>query len=246
VFPLKENTPQYLFLIGFDDMIGNKFWYETHMHTSEVSRCAVNTAAEQVRAYKDRGYAGIIITDHFVNGYSTCPRNAPWDVRMKHIISGYTAAKTEGDILGLDVFLGWEFTVKGSDFLTYGLDLDFLVAHPRLDKLSVEKYSALVRENGGYIAQAHPYRDAYYIENKWPVDPKLLDGVEIFNASDSASSNKRALNFATEHDLSVQAGSDSHSVQNHFSSGIKLKQKAKNIHDIIEALKAKEVTLVLP
>jgi len=51
-----------------------EFLYETHMHTSEVSACAVISAEQQVAAYKKRGYCGIISTDHFINGYSTCPK----------------------------------------------------------------------------------------------------------------------------------------------------------------------------
>ena len=99
------------------------FKYETHMHTSEVSACAVSPAAEQVRAYSARGYAGVIVTDHFINGFSTCPGKLPWDKKMKHIVSGYELAKKAGDKYGMDVFLGWEFTIRGSDFLTYGLAL---------------------------------------------------------------------------------------------------------------------------
>ena len=143
-----------------------EYLYETHMHTSEVSACANSTAVEQVCAYHNRGYAGIIVTDHFINGYSTCPTNLPWAQKMEHIVSGYESAKTAGEHCGLAVFLGWEFRIRGADFLTYGLDLDFLLAHPGLDQLEIEAYSALVRASGGYLAQAHPFRDACYIEHK--------------------------------------------------------------------------------
>ena len=40
--------------------------YETHLHTSEASACAVFSAVEQVRSYKAAGYDGIIVTDHFL------------------------------------------------------------------------------------------------------------------------------------------------------------------------------------
>ena len=35
--------------------------YETHCHTSQVSRCAKSTGAEMARKYKEIGYTGIIV-----------------------------------------------------------------------------------------------------------------------------------------------------------------------------------------
>ena len=220
-----------------------EFLYETHMHTSEVSRCAVSTAAQQVIAYKKRGYTGIIITDHFVNGYTNCPKDLPWEKKMNFVVSGYNEAKKAGDIHGLDVFLGWEFTVRGADFLTYGLGMDFLLENPNLDRLSIEAYSTLVRKYGGYLAQAHPYRDEYYIEHNYPVDPNLIDGVEVYNSMDKKTINAKAMAFAKEHDLPMQSGSDSHSSGTTHYRGIILKRKARSINDIIKAIKAREVVL---
>jgi len=214
------------------------------MHTAEVSACAVKFAAQQVAAYKDRGYTGIIITDHFVNGYSTCPKDLPWEKRMRHIVSGYEEAKKTGDKLDLDVFLGWEFTVRGSDFLTYGLDLEFLLANPNVDKLSIEAYSALVRRNGGFLAQAHPYRDEYYIEHRYPVSPCLIDAVEVFNVMDRDEVNDKAFGFAYKNNLPMQAGTDSHGRSSPFYSGIILEKRAESIFDIIDAIKAREAKII--
>ena len=224
------------------------FLYETHMHTSEGSGCGQNSAVEQVRAYKSRGYQGIIITDHFINGYSTCPAypKISWEEKMSYVVSGYKAAKVEGERIGLDVFLGWEFTVRGSDFLTYGLDWDFLISHPDLHKLDVPEYCLVVRENGGFLAQAHPYRNAPYIKYKFPVGAQYVDAIEVYNASDPDRSNKKAQAFAKKHNLPIQAGSDSHSTSKGKPvSGIKLERCAKTIHDIIDDIKAKKVGLIL-
>ena len=222
------------------------YLYECHLHTAEGSGCGRNTAAEQVRAYKKRGYQGIIVTDHFINGYSTCPRykKIEWEEKMAYVVAGYKAAKQEGDSLGLDVFLGWEYTINGSDFLTYGLGIDFLLDNPGLDLLDIKTYSSLVREKGGYLAQAHPYRDAAYIQHKFPVDPMYLDGVEVFNASDNPNINKKAMRFAEKHGLPMQAGGDSHGTDD-SPSGVKLKSRAKNIQDIIEAIKNRTAEIIL-
>ena len=224
-----------------------KFLYETHLHTSEGSGCGRNSAAEQVQAYKRRGYQGIIVTDHFINGFSTCPRyhDMTWEDKMAYVVAGYMSAKEEGDRIGLDVFQGWEFTIRGSDFLTYGLDWDFLLAHPGLHKLDVAEYSEVVRKNGGFLAQAHPYRKAPYIEYQFPVGVPYIDAVEIYNASDTKQSNEKARAFAKKHDLPVQAGSDSHGTDGGIISGIRLEKRAENIQDIIEAIKARKVGLII-
>ena len=220
------------------------YLYETHMHTSEVSACSGSTAAEQVYAYKQIGYTGIIVTDHFINGNSTCPKEATWEKRMKHFVKGYENAKKAGDTYGVDVFFGWEYTIHGSDFLTYGLDLDFLLSHPNFDILCIEEYSALVRDCGGFLAQAHPYRDAWYIKNSCPVDSHLIDAVEVYNSMDSDVSNKKAQAFAACHNLPIQAGSDSHHTRHARYSGIKLQERAKSIFDIIDAITDKKIELI--
>jgi len=223
-----------------------EFLYETHMHTSPVSACAESSPARQVRAYKDRGYTGIIVTDHFVNGNSSCPYHLTWQKKMEYFVSGYVKAKKEGDRCGLDVFFGWEFSIGGSDFLTYGLSPDFLLAHPDMDMLGIEKYSALVRGNGGFISQAHPYRKAFWIKRQHPTEPHLLDAIEVYNASMPADVNDKAYGFAVMHDLPIQAGSDSHSAHLHFSSGVILDKKAANVFDIIEAIKTRSARLITP
>ena len=224
-----------------------KYLYETHMHTAEVSACAVSGAAEQIRAYAGRGYAGVIITDHFINGNSVIPHNLRWERQMELFVAGYNKAKKEGGKRGLDVYFGWEFTIEGSDFLTYGLGSEFLLTHPGLDRLSIEEYSATIRSAGGYIAQAHPYRVAAYIKNQLPAPPELLDGVEVYNASMPAETNEKARAFAARHGLPIQAGSDSHNVALRFPpSGVALTKKADDIFDIIDAIKTGTAELLLP
>jgi len=227
-----------------------EYLYETHVHTSESSACGHSSAVSQVRAYKERGYTGIIITDHFVH-HSLKHIPLPWKSRMKILMRGYTAAQKEGKRCGLDVFLGWEFTdysddSRGSDFLTYGLDMQFLLKHPNLDKSTIEQYSKIVRGAGGYLAQAHPYRDRAYIYKKEPVSPELIDGIEVYNVANSNNENKMALDFAVKHNLPKQSGSDSHGVNMKFCSGISLKSRAESIFDIIEAIKNDTSSLILP
>ena len=224
------------------------FLYETHVHTSAVSACAVSTGAEQVFAYKAMGYTGIIVTDHFFTGNIRYTSASRWEKKLEFFASGYNEAKVVGDKIGLDVFFGWEYTIYGSDFLTYGLGLDFLLANPKLGNvLRIEEYSRIVRENGGYLAQAHPFRQAYWIASPKAVSPTLVDGIEVLNCNMTDECNERAYKFAKKHSLPMQAGTDSHEAGSYYClSGIKLEKRARSIHDVIEAIKTGSAELILP
>mgnify|MGYP002512850021 CR=1 FL=1 len=61
--------------------------YETHLHTSPVSRCARATPEETVRYYKEIGYAGIFITNHFIDGNMDVDRSMPYEDRIRYYFS---------------------------------------------------------------------------------------------------------------------------------------------------------------
>ncbi len=42
------------------------YLYETHLHTCLASACGISTGKEHVRYYKDLGFTGIMMTDHFL------------------------------------------------------------------------------------------------------------------------------------------------------------------------------------
>ena len=67
------------------------FLYETHMHTCLASACGTSTGKEHARYYKDIGYTGIIMTDHFFRGNTAVPRNLPWEERVDLYWRGYAS-----------------------------------------------------------------------------------------------------------------------------------------------------------
>ncbi|MFP4662053.1 MAG: histidinol phosphatase, partial [Halanaerobiales bacterium] len=96
----------------------NKFKYEIHTHTAEGSKCSSISAVELVHFYKEMGYSGICISDHFLNGNTTVPEEISWTERIELFCRGYEKAYTEGRKVGLDVFFGWEYSFRGTDILT--------------------------------------------------------------------------------------------------------------------------------
>ena len=73
------------------------YLYETHMHTSEGSKCGQYPAVEMVRAYKEAGYAGVMVTDHNWGGNTAVDRSLPWEEWLDKFFMGYHNAKAEGD-----------------------------------------------------------------------------------------------------------------------------------------------------
>lgn len=172
--------------------------YETHMHTMEGSACSSSTGAEMARAHKAAGYTGIFVTDHFFNGNSAVPRELPWEERIRRFCLGYERAKAEGDRIGLQVFFGLEYAYQGAEFLVYNLDKQWLLDHEDIDKGNPRKALALMRRDGGFVIQAHPFRERNYIDH-FQLFPRDIDGVEAINAAhlgeEGRKINQRA--FAT-------------------------------------------------
>lgn len=183
--------------------------YETHAHTSEVSRCSRIAAEELIRYYAARGYAGVCITDHFFNGNTTVPAIHSWKKRVDLFCEGYERAAEEGAKLGISVFFGWEFSHAGTDFLTYGLDKAWLLRHPDCHELRFKDYSEMVHRDGGFLSQAHPFREDWYID-MIRLSPREVDAVETVNACRTAFENENAEWYAARYGLLRTAGSDIH------------------------------------
>lgn len=210
--------------------------YEMHCHTRECSRCGKISGAQMADFYKSMGYTGIIISDHFLNGNTTVPKDLPWQDRIDMFCSGYESAKRRGDEIGLDVFFAWENSYMGNDFLTYGLDKKWLLEHPYCDALPVKEYLRLVKESGGYSVHAHPYREAGYID-MIRLLPREVDAVETMNACRTDFENKMADIYATEYKLTKICGTDNHIGQRESLAALELDFKAESVNDIISAVK---------
>ena len=212
------------------------YLYETHCHTSEVSRCSHITGAELAEFYKSAGYDGIIITDHFFNGNCAVPNVLPWKTRVELFTRGWKSAKKRGDEIGIDVFFGWEFTyVDGTDFLTYGLDEDWLLKHKDCDKMRITDYCDLVHKSGGFVVQAHPFREDSYIE-MIRLLPRHVDAVETLNAGRKDFENKMADEYADNYCLKKFCGTDNHWGMQARLAALETDFKAKSANEILEAV----------
>lgn len=220
-----------------------QFKFDAHVHTSEGSACACTTGAEMAEAYKAKEYSGIIITDHFFNGNSAVPRELPWEEKIELLCKGYENAKKRGDEIGLTVLFGWEFAYASSDFLTYGLDRQWLLDNPQIMEMPIWEYADFARQSGGFVVHAHPFRLWNYI-NKITLIPRNIDAVEIINMSNSREENERAAWYAESYGFPVTAGSDAHNANALPCGGIITETEIKTSADYAEAVRSGNLELI--
>ena len=87
----------------------------------------------------------IIVTDHNWGGNTAVNRYLPWKEWVGQFAEGYEDAKRAGDEVGLDVFFGYEAGYRGTEFLIYGVDKEFMLAPSIFCPSFVNQNSPFVR-----------------------------------------------------------------------------------------------------
>ncbi|MBO5045854.1 MAG: PHP domain-containing protein [Clostridia bacterium] len=213
--------------------------YETHLHTHLISACSNFTPEEIVEKYISLGYAGIFVTDHFLNGNTTVSRDLPYKERVRAYCKGYEAVKKAAEGSGLSVFFGIESSYYGTDFLFFGLDGEWYESHPEILSLTTRQLCHYIREAGGLVVQAHPFHEAPYIDHM-RLFPSDVDGIETQNACKSDRANRLADNLANEYSLAKTAGSDIHTKGQKMLAGVQFETPIKDEKDFVLRVKAGE------
>ena len=222
------------------------FLYETHMHTCQGSACGRATGKEQARVYRDAGYTGIIITDHFFGGNTAVNRELPWAERVNLFWRGYEDAKEEGDRIGLDVFFGLEQNIHFDEYLIYGLTKEYMMAHPEMEHWNRHQQLEEVHRAGGCVIQAHPFRMRDYMD-RIRLGRLYCDGIEVANAGNHPMDDARAKLYGDEFGFVMTAGSDNHCGLNWPLYGVELEKRLTSIEDYVKIIKEKcPVSLHIP
>ena len=130
--------------------------YETHLHTAPGSKCAKATVKESLEYYKSVGYEGVFITNHFIDGNINCDKSLPYEERIEFYFSDYEEAVRIGKEIGISVFFGVESSYFGTDFLVYGLDKAWFIAHPEIENLKKSEELTLFAEAGPCLTKVEP------------------------------------------------------------------------------------------
>ena len=220
--------------------------YELHSHTNECDRGAKLSAAELVHLYKEAGYDGMVITDHYIERFYTIW--FPEDVKglthqqqVKRWLRGYYAAKDAGDQIGFTVLPGAEVRFDGhpNDYLIYGLHEDYFYTVPRLNELkNVNELLSLLPPDV-CVVQAHPFRDGMEVAN-----PAGLFGLEVFNGGTEKFRNDMAKQFALHYGMPMTSGSDIHGMNRLGKGGIETNVRIQTPEDLIAVLRSGKYTLI--
>lgn len=219
--------------------------YDLHIHTSECDKVALTDAAKIVRLYKDIGYDGIVITDHYFSMFYEWFKNEFDENNHKSIIDrylrGYYNAKNEAAKIGFKVFCGAEVRFDGSinDYLVYGLcETDFYNL-PVLNRLKNLDELVSVLPDYTVVVQAHSFRDNMTVQS-----PVGLDGIEGYNGCTEKIRNDIAKQFGSHYNKIITSGSDFHGPDQLAKGGIITERVINNSAELSEVLKKSEFKMI--
>ena len=219
------------------------FLYDTHVHTSECSACGKSTVREMVRAYKEAGYSGFALTNHFFHGNSAVNRtDTTWRDFVQPYVDAYYEACDEGAKCDFDVIFGIEEGVGNSkEMLCYNIDLDYLLNCEEMMYAKRKEFIDLVHAGGGIVIHAHPFRFAPYMKSYYEPYFDGCDGIEVYNGNNRPDdANEKAYQAALSQGrkMIMTAGSDCHSAECIRRVGLWLPNRVANAAEFVEALKS--------
>ncbi len=222
--------------------------FELHVHTAENDKCAAESGKSIVRLYKEAGYDGLVITDHYFSTFFDWFSDEI-DIKNHHSIidrwlKGYRVAHAEGEAYGMTVLLGAEVRFDGpniNDYLVYGLTEEFLYNAPLLNRLeSLDELLNLLPPDA-LVVQAHPFRNNMTVKS-----PEKLFGIEVYNGGTEPIRNQLARTFAEHYGKAMTSGSDFHSKHALARGGIITEKPIKTMSDLLTTLKSGSYTLIEP
>ena len=211
-----------------------KYIYEAHFHTADVSTCACLSAEEAVELYKNAGYSGVVVTDHFSQECfeKKYPGNN-WTEKVDYFLRGYRNAKKH-ETENFSVMLGIElrFPESENDYLVYGVDEQFLYDHEDIIYMTPKEFKKVAEKNSITVIQAHPFRINSHITN-----PRYIDGIEVYNGNKRHdSSNNIAEIWAKKHGFLTTSGSDFHEYEDLARSGMICDKFIKDVKEFRSVL----------
>lgn len=222
--------------------------YETHCHCSQCSACSISSSEDLVRAYHAAGYAGLILTDHFIFGNTAVDRNLSWKSRMRCYYEAYLQAKISAEALDFDVIFGIEHAYgDGKEVLIYGIDLHFLLQNEDIPQISLDELVERVHAYGGIVIQAHPYRNRHYVNMAVGPRADIVDGIEVYNVYNNPGEDRKALALAKSGAYIQTSGGDIHTAfdKRIGMAGIALPYRIRNEKELVAALKRGDHSLII-
>lgn len=93
-----------------------EYLYETHVHTSPVSKCAAATPEETVTFYREMGYDGLFLTNHFLDGNIGIDYDRPYEEKSSSISRIMKKLCASAGRRISRCFSGWSYPTAGRTF----------------------------------------------------------------------------------------------------------------------------------
>ena len=163
---------------------------DLHVHTLERSPCAVSSEEEQILTAIERGLDAIVFTDH--------ARLVPLE-RLEALNRQYAPIR---------IFGGIEITVRErEDVLVLGVQDPVLESR----KWTYPELHTFVRDRGGWMALAHPFR--YRLGIAIDIERYLPDALESCSTNIVLVNQPRIREIAKQLGIPVVCNSDAHATR---------------------------------
>lgn len=221
--------------------------YEMHLHSKGCSLCSIATAEELIIAAKNKGYSGVVFTNHFFRGNTCIDRKLPWESFVSAYEEDYLRAKEFGQKIDMDVLFGIEEGLgRGKEILVYGLTPEIIKSNPEFKSMQLPELYKFIHKNGGFAVCPHPFRRRdYIIEPDKEPDLRYFDAIEVSNHCNPVEDNLKAAIFAKRTGIPTIAGGDAHSVDGMGYSGLAFKKRIRNSKELVKQLKANKYKLIV-
>jgi len=212
---------------------------DLHCHTSEISGCSSESAADTVERYIELGYTSVVITNHFTIDNLKHLGLSYEEYVDRHFEVAEEAAKLVSG--RLNVIPGLELNVKhtGNDYLVFGATREILLGLPDIFNMTIPDIHDYLAENGCLLIQAHPMRFEVTL-----VRPHWVDGYEVLNTHvNHPNHNDIAMLIAKSiggEGKILTAGSDHHDREQTPTSGIVTREPIKDAAQLVSILKSGE------
>ena len=212
------------------------YLYETHLHTCEASACGKVHGEDYISYMMNKGYSGMVVTDHFFNGNTCVPGDLPWKERVEIYASGYERALKAAEGKDFLVMFGVEVNFNKDEFLLYGIDKEWIKNHEDMMDMTRHELHDAIHAAGGVMIQAHPYRERDYLSDIKLVPASAIDGIEVYNAANKSNMNALGYELAVRLGVPMTAGSDIHFYNDKSMGGMLFEKKIESVNDYAAAV----------
>lgn len=198
---------------------------DLHVHTNRYSKCSSLAPDTAILRAKERKLDGICFTEH----------NAVWDKKeIRHLSERHNYL----------ILRGMEISTGYGHILVFGLD------SYRKEMENIDQLRAIVRQQGGLMIAAHPFRTPIYPQGGYgdwrlnlPFEQgikrrlfSLVDAIEVFNRRCKPEEGLLSLKISQFLHLKAVAGSDAHKAPEVGTSVTVFTDNIKDEGDFLMAL----------